>query len=69
MSLYTRDSKRVLTDNQDEFNIENTEVLKRLPNMASSDPDSLEWIALIGQLKSICTLVIAIHVYKILLKE
>lgn len=51
MSLYTRDSKRVLTDNQDEFNIENTEVLKRLPNMASSDPDSLEWIALIGQLK------------------
>lgn len=51
MSLYTRDSKDILTLNRDELNIKNTEVLNKLPNMASSDPDSLEWIALLGQLK------------------
>ncbi|WP_100331294.1 MerR family transcriptional regulator [Bacillus xiapuensis] len=51
MSLYTRDSKDILTLNRDELNIKNTEVLDKLPNMTSSDPDSLEWIALIGQLK------------------
>jgi DNA-binding transcriptional MerR regulator len=51
MSLYTRDSKDILTLNRDELNIKNTEVLNKLPNMASSNPDSLEWIALLGQLK------------------
>lgn len=51
MSLYTRDSKDILAHNRDELNIKNTEVLYRLPNMTSSDPDSLEWIALLGQLK------------------
>ncbi|MBD1373015.1 MerR family transcriptional regulator [Hazenella sp. IB182357] len=51
MSLYTRDSKKVLTYKQNELDIKNYEVLDRLPNMTSSDPDSLEWIALVGQLK------------------
>lgn len=51
MSLYTRDSKDVLTYDREELNIKNSEVLEKLPNMTSSDPDSLEWIALLGQLK------------------
>jgi len=51
MSLYTRDSKEVLTYKQNELDIKNYDVLDRLPNMTSSDPDSLEWIALLGQLK------------------
>lgn len=51
MSLYTRDSKDVLSYNKAELNIKNTEVLDKLPNMTSSDPDSLEWIALLGQFK------------------
>ncbi|WP_234007886.1 hypothetical protein [Lysinibacillus sp. FJAT-14745] len=33
------------------MNFKNMEVLGKLPKMASSDPDSLEWIALVGQLK------------------
>lgn len=51
MSLYARDSKEVLTYDKGELKIKNKEVLDKLPNMASSDPDSLEWIALLGQLK------------------
>ncbi|WP_054955749.1 MerR family transcriptional regulator [Paenibacillus dakarensis] len=51
MSLYNRDSKEVLTFDKDELSIKNVEVLEKIPNMASSDPDSLEWIALLGQIK------------------
>ncbi|MFO1441807.1 MerR family transcriptional regulator [Bacillus sp. Bva_UNVM-123] len=51
MDLYNKDSKEVLNYNRDELNVKDTEVLGKLPNMASSDPDSLEWIALVGQLK------------------
>lgn len=51
MDLYNKDSKEVLNCNRDELNVKDTEVLGKLPNMASSDPDSLEWIALVGQLK------------------
>ncbi|MFF2176350.1 MerR family transcriptional regulator [Lysinibacillus sp. NPDC058147] len=52
MELYSnKDSKEVLKYNQNELNIKNTEVLGKLPKMASSDPDSLEWVALVGQLK------------------
>lgn len=52
IDLYkNKDAKEAIKFNQDELNIKNTEVLEKLPNMASSDPDSLEWIALVGQLK------------------
>lgn len=52
MDLYNnKDSKEVLKYNRNELNIKNTEILGKLPKMASSDPDSLEWIALVGQLK------------------
>ena len=51
ISLYTRDPKEILTLNREELHIKNTEILGKLPHMASSDPDSLEWIALLGQLK------------------
>ncbi|ATP39962.1 MerR family transcriptional regulator [Solibacillus sp. R5-41] len=52
MDLYNnKDSKEVIKNNRDEFNLKNIEVLGKLPKMASSDPDSLEWIALVGQLK------------------
>ncbi len=52
MDLYNnKDSKEVLKYNRNELNVKNTEVLGKLPKMASSDPDSLEWIALVGQLK------------------
>lgn len=51
MNLYNRDSKKVLNYYRDELNVKNKEVLEKLPNMASSDPDSLEWIALVGQIK------------------
>jgi len=52
MDLYNnRTPKEVLNANQDELNMKNTEVLNKIPNMGSSDPDSLEWIALVGQLK------------------
>ena len=52
IDLYNnKDSKEALNYNRDELNIKNTEVLEKLPNMASSNPDSLEWIALVGQLK------------------
>lgn len=52
IDLYnSRDSKENLNINRDKFNIKNTEVLEKLPKMGSSDPDSLEWIALVGQLK------------------
>ncbi|MGE7114474.1 MerR family transcriptional regulator [Lysinibacillus sp. NPDC047702] len=52
IDLYNnKDAKEALNYNQAKLNIKNTEVLEKLPNMASSDPDSLEWIALVGQLK------------------
>ncbi|MFJ5563613.1 hypothetical protein [Lysinibacillus xylanilyticus] len=45
MDLYNnKDSKEVLKNNQNELNFKNTEVLGKLPKMASSDPDSLEWM-------------------------
>jgi len=52
IDLYNnKEAKEALNYNLVELNIKNTEVLEKLPNMASSDPDSLEWIALVGQLK------------------
>lgn len=52
IDLYNnKDAKEALNYSRDELNFKNTEVLEKLPNMASSDPDSLEWIALVGQLK------------------
>lgn len=51
MELYHRSSKEALHFDKDEFKIKNMEVVEKLPNMASSEPDSLEWIALVGQLK------------------
>lgn len=51
MSLYTRDPKAVFTYKSGEFQVKDTDVLEKLPHMASTDPDSLEWIALVGQLK------------------
>lgn len=51
MDLYNKDSKEVLNYHLDELKLKNKEVLEKLPNMASSDPDSLEWIALVGQIK------------------
>ena len=52
MDLYNnKDSKEVLNNNQDKLNFKNMEVLGKLPKMGSSDPDCLEWIALVGQLK------------------
>lgn len=52
MDLYNnKDSKEVLNNNRDKLNLKNTELLGKLPKMGSSDPDSLEWIALVGQLK------------------
>ncbi|MGD6879979.1 MerR family transcriptional regulator [Bacillus infantis] len=51
MSLYTRDPKAVFTYKNGEFQVKDTDVLEKLPHMASTDPDSLEWIALVGQLK------------------
>lgn len=51
MELYHRSSKEAIHFDKDEFKIKNMEVVEKLPNMASSEPDSLEWIALVGQLK------------------
>ncbi|WP_153722598.1 MerR family transcriptional regulator [Sporosarcina cascadiensis] len=52
MDLYNnKDLKEVLNNNRDKLNLKKTEVLEKLPKMGSSDPDSLEWIALVGQLK------------------
>lgn len=51
MDLYNRDSKEVFNYHLDKLKLKNKEVLEKLPNMASSDPDSLEWIALVGQIK------------------
>lgn len=52
IDLYNnKDAKEALNYSRDELNFKNTEVLEKLPNMASSDPDSLEWIALVGQFK------------------
>ncbi|MGN7477596.1 MerR family transcriptional regulator [Solibacillus silvestris] len=51
MELYNRNSKETLNYKLDTLNIKNIKVLGKLPNMSSSDPDSLEWIALVGQLK------------------
>jgi DNA-binding transcriptional MerR regulator len=51
MRLYAKDSKDALLYQGDEWDIQDASTLDRLPNMASTDPDSLEWIALIGQLK------------------
>ena len=51
ISLFTKDSRNVLTYDLNELEMNNKEVLDKLPNMASTDPDSLEWIALVGQLK------------------
>ncbi len=35
------------------FNEKEAHLLSRLPNMSYSDPDSLEWIALLGQIKQL----------------
>ncbi|PQD96747.1 MerR family transcriptional regulator [Pradoshia eiseniae] len=51
ISLFTKDSRDMLTYDLNKLEMNNKEVLDKLPNMASTDPDSLEWIALIGQLK------------------
>lgn len=51
MDLYNKDSKEVLKYNLEDLTVKNTEVLEKIPKMASGDPDSLEWIALVGQLK------------------
>jgi len=33
------------------FHIKDSNIVNKVPHMASSDPDSLEWIALLGQIK------------------
>ncbi|KON85370.1 MerR family transcriptional regulator [Rossellomorea marisflavi] len=51
MSLYARGKKDSLLKSRDDWDVHDERVLERLPNMNSTDPDSLEWIALLGQLK------------------
>ncbi|MTH54551.1 MerR family transcriptional regulator [Bacillus mangrovi] len=51
MSLYNRGKKESLLKPQDDWDVHDESVLERVPNMNSMDPDSVEWIALLGQLK------------------
>lgn len=51
MSLYARGKKESLLKSRDDWDVRDESALERLPNMNSTDPDSLEWIAFLGQLK------------------
>ncbi|MGX1265654.1 DNA-binding transcriptional MerR regulator [Rossellomorea marisflavi] len=51
MNLYAKGKKESLLKSRDDWDVHDERVLERLPNMNSTDPDSLEWIALLGQLK------------------
>lgn len=49
--LSTNNKTRLQTFKESMFNDKELELWTRLPKMSGEDPDSLEWIALIGQLK------------------
>lgn len=50
MDLYSKKSRNIPPYDKADLRIRNAEVLNKLPKMSSTDADSLEWIALIGQL-------------------
>ncbi len=49
--LYKEDAEKRKLYRENYFHSKENELLDLLPNMNRNDPDSLEWIALIGQLK------------------
>lgn len=51
IQLYQRDRKQKEVYRDAYFGAEDQALLEQLPNMNQRDPDTLEWIALVGQLK------------------
>ena len=51
MQLYSRDAKESISNKKAHLHMENPTAMAKVPTMSSTDPDSLEWIALLGQLK------------------
>lgn len=51
IQLSNQDKTRLRTFGENMFNDQELELWTRLPKMGGGDPDSLEWIALIGQMK------------------
>ncbi|MBO1002804.1 MerR family transcriptional regulator [Pseudogracilibacillus auburnensis] len=51
IQLYQQDSEKRNVYRKRYFHSDERELLERLPNMNQDDPDSLEWVALLGQLK------------------
>lgn len=51
IQLSNQDKTRLRTFRENMFNDQELELWTRLPKMGGGDPDSLEWIALIGQIK------------------
>jgi DNA-binding transcriptional MerR regulator len=51
IQLSNQNKKRLLTFRENMFNDKELELWTRLPKMRGEDPDSLEWIALLGQIK------------------
>ena len=51
MQLYSRDAKESISSKKAELHMEHPTAMAKVPTMSSTDPNSLEWIALLGQLK------------------
>ncbi|MGZ9585873.1 MerR family transcriptional regulator [Paenibacillus marinisediminis] len=51
IQLSNQHKKRLATFKENVFNDKEIELLTKLPKMSGEDPDSLEWIALLGQIK------------------
>ncbi|MNO24352.1 HTH-type transcriptional activator mta [compost metagenome] len=51
IQLWNQNKKRLLPFKESMFKDKEIEVWTRLPKMSGEDPDSLEWIALLGQIK------------------
>lgn len=51
IQLYKQDTEKRKLYREQYFHAQESELLDLLPNMNRNDPDTLEWIALIGQLK------------------
>lgn len=51
MTLYAKNSRNIASSDKAALSMKDTGAVQKLPTMTSTDPDSLEWIALMGQLK------------------
>jgi len=51
IQLSNQNKKRLRTFRENMFNDKELELWKRVPKMRGEDPDSMEWIALLGQIK------------------